>query len=48
VRRLPVVDREERLVGVVSQADVAKHAKEKDAGGMLEEISQQPAGPRTR
>ena len=44
VRRLPVVDEDERLVGVLSQADVAVHAKEKDTGGMVEEISQQPPG----
>jgi len=47
VRRLPVVDEEERLVGVVSQADVAAEAKEKRAGEMLEDISRAPRGPRT-
>lgn len=46
VRRLPVVDEEDRLVGVVAQADVAMEAKEKDVGQMLEGISQAPAGPR--
>jgi CBS domain-containing protein len=46
VRRLPVVDAENRLVGVVSQADLALQAKEKDVGGMLEEISKPPTGPR--
>lgn len=46
VRRLPVVDEDERLVGVVAQADVALEAKEKDVGQMLEEISQTPTGPR--
>jgi CBS domain-containing protein len=46
VRRLPVVDDENRLVGIVAQADVALEAKEKDAGAMVESISQQPAGPR--
>jgi CBS domain-containing protein len=48
VRRLPVVVEDERLVGVVSQADVARHAKEKSAGSMLEDISREPSGPRTR
>jgi CBS domain-containing protein len=48
VRRLPVVEEDGRVVGVLSQADVAMYAKEKDAGAMLEEISQQPSGPRTR
>ena len=47
VRRLPVVDQEQRLVGVVSQADVAIEAKEKHAGEMLEGISRPPTGPRT-
>jgi CBS domain-containing protein len=46
VRRLPVVDDENRLVGVVSQADVALEAKEKSVGEMLEEISRPPEGPR--
>ena len=46
VRRLPVVDEEDRLVGVVAQADVAKEGKEKDVGQMLEGISEAPTGPR--
>src|SRR5262245_10008396 len=46
VRRLPVVDEENRLVGVVSQADVAIGAKEKSTGEMVQEISRPPAGPR--
>jgi CBS domain-containing protein len=47
VRRLAVTGEDERLVGVVSQADVAAHAKEKDVGEVLEVISRQPHGPRT-
>jgi CBS domain-containing protein len=47
VRRLPVVADENRLVGVISQADVALVSKEKAAGEMLEEISRPPSGPRT-
>jgi CBS domain-containing protein len=39
VRRLPVVE-EGRLVGMLAQADVAIVAKGKDAGEMVEEISQ--------
>ncbi len=35
VRRLPVVDDENRLVGVVSQANVAIEAKDKSVGEML-------------
>jgi CBS domain-containing protein len=46
VRRLPVVDDDNRLVGVVSQADVAQEAKEKQVGEMVEEISRPAAGPR--
>jgi CBS domain-containing protein len=38
VRRLPVVENG-ALVGIVSQADVALEAKEKDTGAMVEEIS---------
>jgi CBS domain-containing protein len=46
IRRLPVVDKENRLVGIVSQADVAFEAKEKAVGEMVEEISRPPDGPR--
>jgi CBS domain-containing protein len=46
VRRIPVVDDEERLVGVVAQADVALEAKEKAVGEMVESISKPPEGPR--
>ena len=47
VRRLAVVEEDERLVGVVSQADIALHTKEKTAGELLEDISRPPVGPRT-
>ena len=47
VRRLPVVDDESRLIGVVSQADVALEAKEKATGELVEQISRPPDGPRT-
>jgi CBS domain-containing protein len=46
VRRLPVVDDDGRLVGVLAQADIALQAKEKDVGEMVEEISKSPTGPR--
>ena len=36
-----------RLLGVVSQADVALQAKEKATGEMVEDISRPPSGPRT-
>ena len=47
VRRLPVVGEDNRLLGVVSQADVAMFAKEKETGELVEEISRPPEGPRT-
>jgi CBS domain-containing protein len=40
VRRLPVVDDGNKLVGVLSQADVALDAKEKQTGEVVQEISQ--------
>ena len=46
VRRLPVVVRDNELVGVVSQADVAQIAKEKQVGEVVEAISRPPRGPR--
>jgi CBS domain-containing protein len=39
VRRLPVVDRDKRLVGVVSLGDLSR-AAERKAGGALKDISQ--------
>ena len=46
VRRLPVVDDDGALVGILTQADVARQAKDKDSGQMLQDISQTPTGPR--
>ena len=40
VRRLPVVEEDGRLVGIVAQADVAREAKPKKTGQVVEEISQ--------
>jgi CBS domain-containing protein len=39
VRRLPVVEEDGRLVGVIAQADVADEAKAKKVGEVVEEIS---------
>jgi CBS domain-containing protein len=39
VRRLPVVEEDGRLVGVVAQADVAREAGGEETGGLVEEIS---------
>jgi CBS domain-containing protein len=43
VRRLPVVEWDDMVVGIIAQADVALNVKEKRAGETLEEISR-PAG----
>ena len=39
VRRLPVVENEGRVVGVLAQADIAEEAKPKKVGELVEEIS---------
>lgn len=39
IRRLPVVDKDSRLVGVVSLGDLSTRVKERYAGEALEEIS---------
>jgi CBS domain-containing protein len=39
VRRLPVVEEDGRLVGVIAQADVAREAKDSQTGELVEEIS---------
>ena len=41
LRRIPVVEKGTRLVGVVAQADVAREAKPKKTGEVVEEISEQ-------
>jgi CBS domain-containing protein len=40
VRRLPVVEEDGRLVGIVAQADVAKHGDDRKTGQVVEEISE--------
>ena len=39
VRRLPAVEEDGRLVGVVAQADVAREGSDKKTGELVEEIS---------
>lgn len=39
IRRVPVVDAGGRLVGIVAQADVARHASRKDAGELVRDVS---------
>ena len=46
VRRVPVVVRENQLVGMLAQADVARASKEKTTGEVVEAISRSPGGPR--
>jgi CBS domain-containing protein len=40
VRRLPVVEEDGRLVGIVAQADVARHGDDRQTGQVVEQISQ--------
>jgi CBS domain-containing protein len=46
VRRLPIVAREDELVGVIAQADIARVGKEKTTGEVVEAISRPARGPR--
>jgi CBS domain-containing protein len=46
VRRVPVVDERECLVGVLAQADIASETRAKTAGELLEQISRPVEGPR--
>ena len=39
VRRLPVVEEDGRLVGVLAQADVARHGDDSQTGQVVEQIS---------
>jgi CBS domain-containing protein len=40
VRRLPVVEEDGKLVGIVAQADVARHADAERTGEVVEQISE--------
>jgi CBS domain-containing protein len=40
VRRLPVVEEDGKLVGILAQADVARHASDAQTGQVVEEISE--------
>jgi CBS domain-containing protein len=39
VRRLPVVEEDGKIVGILAQADVARHADDTKTGELVEEIS---------
>jgi Mg/Co/Ni transporter MgtE len=43
IRRVPIVDEEGRLCGIVAQADIARRLDEHETGEVLEDISQ-PGG----
>jgi len=43
VRRLPVVDESGRCIGIIAQADIARHAPEARTGDLLQEISKPAA-----
>ncbi|MBF0305793.1 MAG: CBS domain-containing protein [Alphaproteobacteria bacterium] len=47
VRRLPVLNRDKRLVGIVAIADLAR-AGDEAAGEVIEEVSQETGEPRKR
>src|SRR5215213_4578631 len=40
IRRLPVVEEDGRLIGIVSQADVARHGDDARTGQVVEQISE--------
>ena len=40
VRRLPVVEEDGKLIGIVAQADIAKHAPDEKTGEVVQQISQ--------
>jgi CBS domain-containing protein len=39
IRRVPVVDAAGMLVGIVAQADIARHSSRKDAGELVRDVS---------
>jgi len=40
VRRLPVVEEDGKLVGIVAQADIARHTSDEQTGEVVQQISQ--------
>lgn len=43
IRRVPVIGSDKRLVGIISQGDIAKHLDEKETGELVEAVSRGPA-----
>jgi CBS domain-containing protein len=39
VRRLPVLDQDGKLTGIIAQADIARHATDEQTGEVVEQIS---------
>jgi len=46
VRRVPVVDDDGRICGIVAQADVARNAPDEETAEMVKDVSQPTAGSR--
>jgi CBS domain-containing protein len=44
IRRIPVLDEDGLLIGIIAQADVARRSEAEKIGEMVEEISQPPRG----
>jgi CBS domain-containing protein len=42
VRRIPIVDGNDALIGIIAQADIATRLEESETGEMVEEISESP------
>ena len=42
VKRLPVMDEDKRLCGILTEADIATHAPEETTGELLEAIASAP------
>jgi len=40
IRRLPVVEEDGKLIGIVAQADVARHARFNDIAEVVQQISE--------
>lgn len=45
VRRLPVIDDQGNLCGIISQADIARHFSQEKVGELLREVSQPSEAP---
>ena len=48
IRRLPIVDKDGRCIGIIAQADIALRGKDRKTGELVEDISRRGEGRRTR